>query len=342
MKKSYFFIAIPFILLGLAIYFVSQIAKFAGTGIYHSKCFDATKIQNIVANSDEDVSKSCIFLVEKGHGINTILAKLKKQGYKIKLGSAPKIYLKLKFQGKQLNYGEYLITRRDTILSFLHKVHKGKGVVRYITFVEGETASTYQAQINKAYGLAGELTTDIPEGYAMPNTYNYIYGETKNAIAARIIKSMHDYIDTLEGKIKQSDYLKNKEELIIMASIIEKEAANEAEKPIIASVFKNRILKGMKLQTDPSVIYEITRGKYKLDRRLTKADLLNGNTYNTYKIKGLPAGPIANPSKSSIDAALNPANTDFLFFVLKPSLGLHVFSKDYRQHQQNAKEYQAS
>ncbi len=342
MIKKYLLLSSPIIIIGIAIYFVSQFAKFGGTGIYNSKCFDNSNLQNIVDDSKENSSESCIFIVEKGYGINNVIAKLKSEGYKVKLGIGPKLYLKFKFKSKKINYGEYLITKKDTLLSFLFKVQDGKSVKRFITLVDGETLATYISQIDKAFGLGGKITIEASEGYLMPNTYHYAYGDSKNSIIKRAQESMQSYLDEVEDKIERTKYLKNSHELLIMASIIEKEAANEAEKPIIASVFKNRILKGMKLQTDPSVIYEITKGKYKLDHRLTKAELLTGNTYNTYKIKGLPLGPIANPSKSSIDAALNPAQTDFLFFVLKPSLGVHVFSKDYKQHEQNAEEYRKS
>ena len=178
----------------------------------------------------------------------------------------------------------------------------------------------------------------------MPDTYYYLYGDTKNSIILRAKKAMSDFLSEQISKTPEINrgHLKTAEEIIIMASIIESEAANEFEKPIISSVFKNRIQKNMRLQTDPTVIYQITKGRYKLDRKLTFVDLAIKGDYNTYQKDGLPISPINNPSRSSIIAALNPADTSYLYFVLKPSAGEHVFSNEYRTHVQNAEEYRKS
>ena len=132
--------------------------------------------------------------------------------------------------------------------------------------------------------------------------------------------------------------LKNTFELLVLASIVEKEAGNDEDKKKVASVFLNRLEKKMKLQSDPTVVYSLTRGQWTLDRELTKGDLKTNSPFNTYKISGLPPGPICNPSKSSIYAVANPTETDFLFFVANGKGG-HNFSQNLQQHNRFVKEY---
>jgi len=130
----------------------------------------------------------------------------------------------------------------------------------------------------------------------------------------------------------------NKFEVLTLASIIEEEASLAVERPIVASVFINRLMKKMKLQTDPSVIYGITRGKYKLGRGLLLSELRKSTPWNTYRIEGLPPTPISNPGEASIYAATNPAQTDFLYFVAD-GVGGHWFANSYQKHNENVKKW---
>ena len=132
--------------------------------------------------------------------------------------------------------------------------------------------------------------------------------------------------------------LKNTLELLVLASIVEKEAGNQRDKKKVASVFLNRLKKKMRLQSDPTVLYSLTEGEGSLDRELTKRDLKINSPFNTYRISGLPPKPICNPSKSSIYAVTNPTETDFLFFVANGKGG-HNFSKNLQQHNKFVKEY---
>ena len=132
--------------------------------------------------------------------------------------------------------------------------------------------------------------------------------------------------------------LKNALELLILASIVEKEAGNEEDKKKVASVFLNRLKKKMRLQSDPTVVYSLTKGREPLNRELNRSDLKTKSPFNTYKIDGLPPSPICNPSKSSIHAVANPIKTDFLFFVANGEGG-HNFSKNLKQHNRFVKEY---
>jgi UPF0755 protein len=137
------------------------------------------------------------------------------------------------------------------------------------------------------------------------------------------------------------DVIKSPEQLVTMASLVEKETGVGSERPQVASVFINRLRKHMRLQTDPSVIYGITLGRDKLDRGLTTADLKAKTPYNTYQIDGLPPGPIANPGEDALNAVAHPAKTSFLYFVAKsadPAAG-HYFSSTYAEHKKNVALY---
>jgi len=286
---------------------------------------------------------SKIILIQKGQGASTITKKLD-ANFTTPERLVVKIFNRIYFYGKNVNYGEYEIEAYYSYFNVAKKVASAQKYYHKLTLIDGETTHNFTQTINNTEGLVGIITEPVSEGYLMPDTYNYLYGETKNSIILRAKNAMSDFLHSqlLKYPLSESFYLKTPKQVLIMASIIQAEAANEAEKQIIASVFQNRIAKQMRLQTDPTVIYQITKGQYKLERRLTFADLSTKGEYNTYQIDGLPPTSINNPSRSSIFAALNPAKTDYLYFVLKPSLGRHVFSQNYSTHVQNAEEYRKS
>ena len=173
-------------------------------------------------------------------------------------------------------------------------------------------------------GLLGE---DIksPEGYLFPETYHF----PKDTDPKDLIKVMTDRFKSVYSEISKSGNtgLSN-HEIVILASMIEKETGDDSERADISAVFHNRLRKGMKLECDPTVIYGMGE---KFDGNLTKKDLLTPTPYNTYQIYGLPRGPIANPGKESLDAAINPSGAKYLYFVSKGD-GTHYFSNNYRSH----------
>ncbi|QED23382.1 endolytic transglycosylase MltG [Candidatus Deianiraea vastatrix] len=208
-----------------------------------------------------------------------------------------------------------------------------------ITFPEGLTAKQMIKIIEKSDLKEQISIQNIQEGSLMPETYSYTSFETKDKLIKRMQESMTDFLDKAWRENK-NPMLKTKQELLILASIIEKETSVEEERPLVASVFTNRLKIGMKLQTDPTIIYEITNGETNFGRKITKADIANGKYYNTYKIFGLPKGPISCPGRSSIIAASNPPQTEFLYFVaIGDGSKAHKFAKDYKEHIKNVDEY---
>ena len=219
----------------------------------------------------------------------------------------------------------------------MKKISSNDVVQRKISFPEGLLTQEIIDIINKEKSLSGNIDIKIHEGDLLPETYYYTIGDTKNDIIIRMKKDMDA---TIEKAIQANNnpHLKNKHDILKMASIIEKEAKFEEEKPIISSVFTNRLDKKMRLQSDPTAMYEITNGKVDLHRAPTPSELRSGKTHNTYMINGLPLTPICAPSKTSIFAAVNPAKTNYLYFVWNGTdQGSHIFSETYERHIENIK-----
>ena len=189
-------------------------------------------------------------------------------------------------------------------------------------------------ELLNAYGLEGDVQEIPPNGTLMPNTYHYSLGDTRQSIVKRMAESMQKKTAEIWEKRAKNLPFSTLEEAITLASIVEKETSVASERPLIASVFVNRLRKGMRLQSDPTVIYAITDGKYDLKRKLLYKDLRVSHPYNTYTNYGIPPSPICNPGSESIEAVLNPADTDYLYFVAN-NKGGHSFSNNYRQHTNN-------
>lgn len=241
--------------------------------------------------------------------------------------------------------GEYEFTPAVPMAEVLAKLARGDVFKRAVTIREGLTSYQVIEWINKAKKLEGVLS-DIPaEGTLLPETYNYAAGDTRAALVARMQKDMTATIEELWPKRAADLPLKTPQEAIILASIVEKETGVADERKRVAGVFINRLKLGMKLQTDPTVIYALTKGKPEddgqgpLGRRLLRKDLeTTDSPYNTYMYAGLPPGPIANPGRLSIEAVLNPEPHEFLFFVADGKGG-HVFSKGAKEHERNVVEW---
>jgi UPF0755 protein len=173
----------------------------------------------------------------------------------------------------------------------------------------------------------------------LPDSYGYERGESRAAVSARMQAAMMRTLDQLWPKRKPACPVTSKQEAVIMASIVEKETGKPSERRTVAGVYCNRLRIGMKLDADPTVIYPITKGK-PLGRRILRSEL-NANTgYNTYRMPGLPAGPIANPGRDSIAAVLDPAPTKALYFVADGTGG-HVFAETLQQHNANVQKWYA-
>lgn len=207
--------------------------------------------------------------------------------------------------------------------------------IRYrVTLAEGVTSWQVVEALKSADFLTGDAGNVPPEGSLAPDSYEVQKGGTRAELIARMAAAQTAVLDELWAAREEGLPYASKEEALVMASIIEKETGVASERPEVASVFVNRLQQGMPLQTDPTVIYGVTKGQGVLGRGLRRSELDRPTPYNTYVIKGLPPGPIANPGRLSIEAALHPAKTDYLYFVADGTGG-HAFATNLADHNRN-------
>lgn len=287
-----------------------------------------------------NLAQTKTLIIEPKLSINQITEKLYDNKI-IKYPEVFKIIAKAYSLKNPLKSGEYIFTHNISPLQTLRVLASGKSVVHKIVVPEGTIVSEVVKKINEEKRLIGEIKGTIPEGFLMPSTYFFSYGDQKEKIIDQMRNLMSANLDKIMLNLSPDSPLKTRLEVLTLASIIEKEAGSNAEKPIIAAVFINRLKKNMKLQADPTTIYALTEGKFKLARALTKKDLLQELPYNTYHIKGLPPGAISCPSLKSLEAVIKPAKTDALFFVVNGKGG-HNFSNNLNDHNRFVESYKKS
>lgn len=289
------------------------------------------------------VENDHFFIVDRGDNFRQIVDKLTKNNI-IKEQDRNLFYYGAKIinQNKiNVKAGEYYFTNGETPLNILDKLKNGEIYYRKLTIAEGLSNDSILKLINDAYGLVGDIPSEeIPEGTLLPETYLYTAGESKKDIIARMQQAMTDFFDSEWEKRASNLPFKTKQEALSLASIVEKETGIPEERGGVASVFVNRLKKGMRLQSDPTVVYSFTLGNKDLERPIRKSDLVRPSKYNTYVIKGIPESPIANPGKDSIRAVLNPDDTDYLYFVATGNGG-HNFSKTLKEHNKFVSEYRS-
>ena len=287
------------------------------------------------------VKSNYVLQVNNGDNINFIAKKLEKDNI-INSATLFKVFFKVNNVFnicKKVHIGEYELSTGKHFADVINMVCKGLVIQYAITIPEGLYTSQIIDILNNTNELGGDKITnkDIDEGMLLPETYYFAKGFDREELLLKMKNDLQSFLDTEWQKRDAYIPLKNKYEALILASIVEAEAKNDAERPIIASVYINRLRKKMRLQADPTTIYEITKGKYKMPRLLTLKDLQIKGDWNTYRKYGLPKTPICNAGKASILATLHPARTDYLYFVAKKDLSGHIFAKDFQEHLNNKK-----
>jgi len=234
--------------------------------------------------------------------------------------------LGVRLNGKtpELKAGEYAIPSHASMHDIMEILVAGHSIEHKLTVAEGLTSQMAYDLVKTDPVLVGDAGPLPAEGALLPETYLFARGTTRAEIVAKMQKAQQELLDELWAKRAANLPIKSKEEAVILASIVEKETSVPAERPHIAAVFVNRLRLGMKLQSDPTIIYGITKG-YPLGRRIRQSEIERVTPYNTYAIAGLPAQPICNPGKDAIAAVLNPGETTDLFFVADGTGG-HVFA----------------
>lgn len=251
--------------------------------------------------------------------------------------SQPAIFqigVRLEGTGGALRAGEYVFPPRVSPQQVAHILKRGMTVIRRLTIPEGLTSKQIIALLETTPGLSGPTPAPPPEGTLLPETYHFSYGDRREELVRRMSAAMDETLAELWAGRAPDLPFESVHEALTLASIVEKESSLKQERPHIAGVFVNRLRMGMPLQADPTVIYALSDGEGVLPRPLTRTDLQSASPYNTYVTGGLPPGPIANPGRSAIEAVLNPAETDALFFVANGSGG-HAFARTLEDHNRN-------
>ena len=277
--------------------------------------------------------KSLVVMLPKGIGVRDIAGRLETAGA-VEDELIFRLGVRIEGVGKDLKAGEYEIPAGASMASIVGILRAGKSIQHQITLPEGLTSQQIMAIVEKNDVLKGKLPETPPEGTLLPETYSFTRGTTRAEIVERMRKAHDKLIDKLWAKRADNLPFKTKEEAVILASIVEKETGLPDERPLVASVFVNRLERPMRLQSDPTIIYGLVGGKGPLGRPLRRSEIAKATPYNTYVIDGLPPTPICNPGAASLKAVLDPPDTDYLYFVADGSGG-HVFSDTLAQHRRN-------
>ena len=275
--------------------------------------------------------------LRKGAGLNEIAGALER-AHVVRSSAIFIAAAQVTGAARSLKAGEYEFPSRASMARVLGDIRAGKTVRHQVTIPEGATSDMVIDILNREDALTGEAATP-PEGAILPETYDFQRGEDRAAVLQRMMDARDKLLATLWTKRKAGLPISTPEEAVILASIVEKETGVAGERPQVASVFVNRLLKGMRLESDPTIIYGITRGR-PLGRRILLSELKAPTPYNTYAISGLPPTPIANPGRAALAAVLDPPETDYLFFVADGSGG-HAFAATYAEHLRNVEKWRA-
>lgn len=274
-------------------------------------------------------------VVPKGASLKTVAEELSRAGV-IDKPWLFRIMARINGLAKHLKAGEYQFMPGISLQAAMDKIARGEVFFRRITIPEGLTSGQIMYLIANYPDLEGEIDLDVKEGELLPETYSFELGASRNSIILQVRAAMQKALEEVWASRDSSLPLKDVNELLTLASIIEKETGVPEERPLVASVFLNRLKKGMRLQTDPTVIYAITEGETSFGRSLKRADLKIDSPYNTYLNYGLPPGPICNPGREALMAAARPQQSDYLYFVADGKGG-HRFARSLNEHNRNVK-----
>jgi UPF0755 protein len=276
-----------------------------------------------------------VLVVKPGSGLNAIAGALAQAGV-VENGLLFRAGVMRRGRTAQLKAGEYAFPAHASEAQVMDMLVAHKALEHRITIAEGLTSDAVVALINADSVLTGPAVV-VPEGSLLPETYLFERGTTRSELLARIHKAQEALLAELWPKRREGLPFASQEDALKLASMVEKETGIASERPRIAAVFINRLENGMKLESDPTIIYGLTKG-VPLGHPLRQSELAMPNPYSTYQIAGLPPTPISNPGRDAIAAVLNPADSQELFFVANGTGG-HMFAKTIAEHQKNVAQW---
>lgn len=276
-------------------------------------------------------------VLDRGVGLNQASSVLEEAGV-IESGTVFRLGARYKGLDRELKFGEYEIPAKASMEEVLEIIVSGRSIEYKITAAEGLTSWEIVELLKASDLLTGEIDEVPPEGSLAPDTYFIQKGSSRAALLARMQAAQTKIVEEAWAARNPDTPLRSPEEAVVLASIIEKETGVGAERAEVAGVFVNRMNRGMRLQSDPTIIYGITNGQGPLDRPIRRSDISRPTKYNTYVIDRLPPGPIANPGRDAIMAAVQPADTEYFYFVADGTGG-HAFARTLAEHNRNVAEW---
>lgn len=288
------------------------------------------------------------FTVEKGDHLGEVAQRLEEQGL-IDNARAMKLHARIEGQQTAIKAGEYALPPRASVATILETLVSGDVIQYRITIPEGLTTAQILRLVEANAELAGDMPArEIAEGSLLPDTYLFSSGTTRQSIITRMEEAQDELLERLWPQRQDGLPIDTPEEAVILASVVEKETGVASERDLVAGLFTERLRRGMRLESDPTVIYGVSRGEplyrtingKQVRRTLYRSELDNMTDWNTYQIDGLPKTPICNPGREAIAAVLNPADTDYVFFVADGKGG-HLFAETLAEHNRNVAAYRA-
>jgi len=278
-----------------------------------------------------ELEEETAFIVPSGSTLTGIAEKLQAEDH---IGSADAFLLRAKVLGSAdpIQAGEFLIPAGASAAQILDTLQHGQVVRRFITIPEGWPSVMVHERLMAEKLLIGDIPVPA-EGSVLPESYDFERGEARSAVLGRMTRAMDEALAQAWANRTQEIAVSTPQEALVLASIVEKETGVPRERRMVAGLYSNRLKQGMMLQADPTIIYPITKGK-PLGRRIRQSEIRAVNGYNTYSMTGLPTGPITNPGRASIEAVLNPAQTDALYMVADGTGG-HAFATTLAEHSAN-------
>ena len=310
------------------LFFVALFVTLMGGGLW---------LGNRILNEPGPLAATKNVVIPRGAGPQTMAKLLNDEG----VLNHPRLFriaLMIDPTPRPIKAGEYEVPAHVSMWSLLELLQSGKQVQRRLTVIEGMTTAEVVDLVRKTEALSGEITLDLKEGDLLPETYFFAREDTRDGLLMRMKEAMDKTLDEAWRKRAAGLPLANRRDALTLASIIEKETAVPAERTRVAAVYINRLRRRMKLDSDPTTIYGLTLGKVPFNRELTRADLQSNSPYNTYVVTGLPPGPICNPGRASILAAVNPARDRALYFVADGQGG-HAFANTLAEHNRNVERW---
>lgn len=233
-----------------------------------------------------------------------------------------------------LKAGEYALIPGQSMADIIDMIHEGRSVTHLFTVAEGLTSNDIARLLNIMPAMGGGSIAPPPEGSVLPESYRYLYGDTRAGVIGRMQKAMQETLADLWAKRDPNLPVSSPEQAVVLASIVEKETGKAAERPRIAGVFYNRLRQNMRLQSDPTVIYGIMAARGFMDHDIGHTDLSFPSPYNTYLNDGLPPRPICNPGRAALEAVMHPETHGYLYFVADGTGG-HAFAATLDEHNRN-------